>query len=143
MRKFFVFLLFALDFIMLSAQPIDHHRWNDRLILIFNSEIDGPSIVRQMELFQNQEPELQDRDLFIYQISPTGVKNPDGQTDHKTAKWFYDRYGISKNTFQVLLIGKDGGEKLRADNPIAPEKIFALIDTMPMRRAEMRRKKFR
>ncbi len=40
-------------------------------------------------------------------------------------------------TFEVVLIGRDGGEKLRANAPVPPAELFALIDTMPMRRAEM------
>ncbi len=40
--------------------------------------------------------------------------------------------------FAVTLIGKDGGEKLRRTTPLAPEELFAVVDAMPMRRAEMR-----
>ncbi|RXK55345.1 DUF4174 domain-containing protein [Oleiharenicola lentus] len=46
------------------------------------------------------------------------------------------RFGAS--TFTVTLIGKDGGEKLRRSTPLPPEELFALVDTMPMRREEMR-----
>jgi hypothetical protein len=35
-------------------------------------------------------------------------------------------------------IGKDGGVKLRSAEPVAAGDFFALIDTMPMRRREMR-----
>lgn len=45
------------------------------------------------------------------------------------------RLGEAAN--EVVLIGKDGTEKARWKEPVAPEKVFALIDTMPMRRAEM------
>ncbi len=40
--------------------------------------------------------------------------------------------------FEVVLIGKDGGVKARTNDPGALEDFLALIDTMPMRRAEMR-----
>ena len=39
--------------------------------------------------------------------------------------------------FQLLLLGKDGGVKLRSSN-VSLEDIFSLIDTMPMIRKEMR-----
>ena len=42
--------------------------------------------------------------------------------------------------FEVVLIGKDGGIKARTDDPNALEDLLALIDTMPMRRAEMQSK---
>jgi hypothetical protein len=40
--------------------------------------------------------------------------------------------------FSVVLIGKDGGEKLRQTIPLAPADLFALVDAMPMRQAEIR-----
>ncbi len=40
--------------------------------------------------------------------------------------------------FSVVLIGKDGGEKLRRQAPLAPAELFAIVDAMPMRREEMR-----
>ncbi len=39
--------------------------------------------------------------------------------------------------FEVVLIGRDGGEKLRSAAPVPPAELFARIDTMPMWRAEM------
>ena len=44
-------------------------------------------------------------------------------------------------SFSVVLIGKDGGEKLRRTTPLSPEELFAIVDAMPMRRAEMRERK--
>ena len=38
----------------------------------------------------------------------------------------------------TVLIGKDGGEKLRRTNDVDLFEILGLIDTMPMRRQEMR-----
>ena len=41
--------------------------------------------------------------------------------------------------FSVALIGKDGGEKLRQDSLLTARDLFAIVDAMPMRRAEMGR----
>jgi len=41
--------------------------------------------------------------------------------------------------FSVVLIGKDGGEKLRRDSFLTTRDLFAIVDAMPMRRAEMER----
>jgi hypothetical protein len=48
---------------------------------------------------------------------------------------------FSTKSFSVVLIGKDGGEKLRRATPLSPEELFAIVDAMPMRRAEMRGQK--
>ncbi len=45
-----------------------------------------------------------------------------------------------RSTFAVLLIGKDGGVKLRSGRPFALHALFDAIDAMPMRQDEMRRR---
>jgi Domain of unknown function (DUF4174) len=39
------------------------------------------------------------------------------------------------NTFQAVVIGKDGGVKLRSSDVVTDDKLFGLIDSMPMRKA--------
>lgn len=48
------------------------------------------------------------------------------------------RFSISPGQFTVILLGKDGGEKLRSHFPISWNKLQSTIDAMPMRRAETR-----
>jgi len=43
----------------------------------------------------------------------------------------------SKTGFQLVLIGKDGGEKLTSDKPETLQQLYGLIDSMPMRRYEI------
>lgn len=40
--------------------------------------------------------------------------------------------------FRVELIGLDGGVKYRSTSAVSPEELWALIDGMPMRRAELK-----
>jgi hypothetical protein len=40
----------------------------------------------------------------------------------------------------VILIGKDGGVKLVQEERVSLQAVFDLIDTMPMRRREMRQR---
>ena len=46
-------------------------------------------------------------------------------------------FGISPNSFSAVLIGKDGGEKLRVNDVPDLQTIYAVIDGMPMRGREM------
>lgn len=41
--------------------------------------------------------------------------------------------------FSVTLIGKDGGEKLRRESVLTTRELFAIVDAMPIRRAEIER----
>ena len=50
-----------------------------------------------------------------------------------------ERFGMVGGRVAVVLIGKDGGVKLRREGEIDLDEIFERIDGMPMRRNEMRR----
>lgn len=43
--------------------------------------------------------------------------------------------------FSVVLIGKDGGEKLRRNTLLSSKELFAIVDAMPMRRAEREKRR--
>ena len=47
-------------------------------------------------------------------------------------------YGIGDDVFAIVLVGKDGGEKLRSSEPVTADKLTGLVDEMPMRRQEAR-----
>jgi predicted outer membrane lipoprotein len=51
------------------------------------------------------------------------------------------QYKVDASRFAIILVGKDGGEKFRSYKPVACDSIFAIIDAMPMRQAEMRNRK--
>jgi hypothetical protein len=48
------------------------------------------------------------------------------------------RLSVPSGRFTVILIGKDGGEKIRQGSSVDLKEIFAIIDAMPMRQQEMR-----
>jgi hypothetical protein len=47
---------------------------------------------------------------------------------------------VPPGQFMVILIGKDGGEKFRQDRKVELKDIFKIIDVMPMRQQEMKKK---
>jgi hypothetical protein len=49
------------------------------------------------------------------------------------------RFGVAAGSFRVVLLGEDGGVKLRSSEPVGVDRLNSLIDGMPMRRLEMQR----
>ena len=49
------------------------------------------------------------------------------------------RFHIPPDSFAVVLLGEDGGTKLRSIAPVPVEKLNNLIDRMPTRKLEMQR----
>jgi hypothetical protein len=50
------------------------------------------------------------------------------------------RYHIKSGQFTLLLIGRDGIEKYRTHAPVTTQKLFGIIDEMPMRKSEIQNK---
>ncbi|TAE48150.1 MAG: DUF4174 domain-containing protein [Bacteroidetes bacterium] len=133
--------LLFLSALILSLMPAfsqtpDTYRWTNRLILIFTPAADDPQTQQQFALLEPQRSTgLPERDLKIIVLPSPQSENPPQATLEVWRKTF----SVTSDAFTVLLIGKDGTEKFRSLMPVAPEKLFAIIDAMPMRQSEMRR----
>ncbi len=58
----------------------------------------------------------------------------------KEMAW-YKKYKVEPSIpFTLILVGKDGGEKFRSGKITTTQELFAIIDAMPMRQSEMRRR---
>ncbi|MBT8285267.1 MAG: DUF4174 domain-containing protein [Flavobacteriaceae bacterium] len=136
MRQFKLLLSFILliNFTM-TSQDLSAYRWKNRILLLCDSGEGLEKSKSQLKLFKSYQKELEERDLIILIYDGNTVK------DEK----FRTVSGVSKKEIEfeqegVFLIGKDGGVKLESGFYTDPIAIFDLIDSMPMRRAEMRRK---
>ena len=116
----------------LTAQEVipENYQWKNRLILLFAPDKANAVVRQQIAILTKKETEVTDRDLLYFLIVP-GTPAADG---------LFRRYEADKKSFSLVLIGKDGGVKLRATELVPFERMAELIDGMPMRRAEMRRK---
>jgi hypothetical protein len=106
----------------MAAAPSAH-----RLVVVVGQPSD-PRATQQHASLEQDADGLRERDVVVQDITPEAARR--------------DRPGLgvrSRVAFEVLLVGKDGGVKLRRDKPVAASEITALIDTMPMRQNEMRR----
>jgi len=96
-----------------------------------------------MKLFQESREEFEERNVVFIMVTPEGKhENTDLFLDQEASKQYYDYFGVEAFQLEVILIGLDSGEKLRAINRItAPSVILTAIDQMPMRRREILRGK--
>ncbi len=119
---------------------IEKHQWQNRVLLIF-STLENENANMQVAELMNQKEELLERDLLLYQIDAKSIKEliSNNEIDYSSGL-VYEYYMVSQSEFRVILIGKDGGNKLSKKQYVEPSYIFDLIDSMPMRQSEMRRK---
>jgi hypothetical protein len=124
-----------------QAQSLDEYRWKNRLVLLFAPESSSDLLQQQVELLTADSEKVTDRGLLLFSITPNGGTSPGGtRLSQKYCRQLYADWAVLSSSFTIILVGKDGGEKLRKQKVTAPQVLFDLIDSMPMRRAEMRRK---
>jgi|GEM_PF-682710 len=125
------------------AEPLDVYRYENRLIVVSLPQAAAAEKVNAIKvnaiLASNRE-KIENRHLKIIDVSEgeqkisTAVRLNPSQNE-AVRKQFRISAGDTLQTF--VLIGKDGGEAARCSGTLDLEKWFALIDEMPMRRAEM------
>lgn len=124
-----------------GAQDLAAHHWQDRLLLIVADAADHPALRQQLAELQKEKEGLDERKLVIYQVLPGKYRvGLDDEGPWQISGKMYNRFQEAGASFSVLLIGLDGGTKLGRGALLSCEELFAVIDGMPMRRAEMRKK---
>ena len=99
--------------------------WVNRPIVVLADSPEDPRFMEQMRLLKTRLPELIDRDVVV-------ITDTDPSAETKL------RQKLRPRGFMLVLIGKDGGIKLRKPFPWNVREISRVIDKMPMRRQEMR-----
>lgn len=108
------------------------------MLLVFAPSVDNHSYQQQMQLLQ-QKSGFKDRDLVLVQVLATDKSYANEQLiDQSSAAKLRERFGVDKESFRVILVGKDGGVKRQDTTPVRATTIFEQIDAMPMRQQEMR-----
>lgn len=111
-------------------------RWEHRLLVIDGSD---EVAARQVEVCRADGPGLLERDLIVVALSGDDSRLVTGaRADLPAAETFRTRFELDSDSFEVVLVGKDGGVKERRDRLFATEALFDIIDAMPMRMREMR-----
>jgi hypothetical protein len=121
---------------------LDALRWKNRVLVLFSPSESDPSFQLQKRGLASSAQGVLDRDLMVLEIIEQGQSRAGNQLlSEKSVQAIRKRFGVQAGPFQVLLIGKDGGVKLRSSEPVSVKDIFGLIDSMPMRQQEMESRK--
>jgi len=132
-----------------SALPATIEALRDRYrpLLVFAPTDKDERFLQQARLFAAGSSRLHERQVLFVPVVLRSDANHGGvmlnssdvaSLDAKEANKIRQRLHISAEGFTVVLLGKDGGEKLRAHTPVTIERLNALIDAMPMRQQEIR-----
>lgn len=113
--------------------------WKNRPLILFAQSPDNPAYLGFHHNLTAQNDEIIDRHMVIIEIFENGLVRIDGDLDkHLNADSLRRRFSAQKGQLTSILIGKDGGLKLRQKGRLHLGEIFSVIDRMPMRQQEMR-----
>ena len=111
-----------------TAGPLDAYRWRSRVLVLSAPDSDDPDLRAQRAALGPMRGGAAERDLVVLEAVGDGA----------AARALRAHLSLPAGEFRAVLVGKDGGAKLTEAAPIPPQKLFATIDAMPMRRGEIR-----
>ena len=108
-----------------DMEDLSEFRWKKRPVVVFADSTDDPAFIEQMDLLRAREPALLERDVVVLTDTDPAARCP-------------LRLKMRPRGFMLVLVGKDGGSKLRKPFPWSVREISRSIDKMPMRQREIR-----
>jgi hypothetical protein len=119
--------------VALAASPtLAQMKWERRVLIVAAASGENAALAEQRRILANWKANSDDRDLTVVEVIGDRVQ---GAGD--AAATIRRKYRLPA-TFTAILIGKDGGEKLRSAKPFPAAVLEQTIDAMPMRRAGQR-----
>jgi len=146
MRRFAVVFLILVSLTVWTPEEalsmdLTKFQWKNRLLFLFAEDANDPSFKNLQSQIMAQKAEVDDRDLIVFEVPARGpARMNNSPLDRKEADSIRTHFAIPGNTFSLILVGKDGGIKLKRSDQVDLREILGLIDSMPMRQNEMRQK---
>lgn len=121
-----------------GVTSLDRLRDRARPLLIFAPKPDDPQLEIQIRTLNGHAAEVHDRDIVAIGLPYKNPSPTPAQLSPTEAEAVRRRFHVEPGEFAVILLGKDGGVKLRSKKPLGIEKLNGTIDAMPMRQEEVR-----
>lgn len=118
------------------GQNIKKHQWKNRVLIVFTDDLQNDVYNNQLLILEEHPKELLERKLVVYCFTKSKYSY-NFRGDWKSSTKFKNE----KADFKILLIGLDGGVKLEQTQYLSTEKLFTIIDGMPMRKRELKKQK--
>ncbi|MFT5614276.1 MAG: hypothetical protein ACI8Q6_001553 [Granulosicoccus sp.] len=107
-----------------SDSELNEFLWKNRLIVVFADSPQDPRYIEQMDLLNEELAALGERDVLILTDTDPKALSP-------------IRTKLRPRGFSMVLVGKDGGVKLRKPRPWTVRDISRSIDKFPDRQREV------
>ncbi len=117
---------------------LESFRWKNRVALVFGPTFYDTTVEQQRQSLEQHIDGADERDLIVGYIFEDGQSTlGDGAMMTADAAELRQRLGVVPGSFAFVLIGKDGGVKRHALEPVGFDDLSGQIDAMPMRQREI------
>ena len=97
-----------------------------RQLILFADSAADPALAAQRAVVRGAAAGLAERDIRVAErIGAGGAMRT--------------RYGVAVRGYHAVLVGRDGGVKLRSRGLLSAAMLFGTVDAMPMRQSELQR----
>lgn len=123
----------------MSPADMRPHFWKERVVLVFAPGEGDTRLTQQRAALAADPRGMADRKVVTYEVvGNNAVSRGTERLDSKAVPEFRKRFNVPVDDFEVIVIGLDGLVKQRGEEVVGDDELFALIDSMPMRQAEMK-----
>lgn len=126
-----------------ESRSMDRYLWKNRPVVVFTPGPKDPLPAAQRRALDPHGAPFRDRDMVLIEVIGDAVSVNGQPARDIDADALRARYRVDRETSRAVLIGKDGGVKLRARVAFSADELFTTIDAMPMRNQEIRRRETR
>ena len=122
-----------------KKDPLKVFQWKNRLLIFFDETDEHIWATKRIKSIRKRKKEIEDRDMLVITVTPSGSFNIfDEKVVELPFHYILEKFKLKPASHYILLIGKDGNLKLKDSPYLDLDKVFTLIDSMPMRKAEIR-----
>jgi len=137
MKSLKILLIFITMYSLnIEAQDLSEYKWKNRIVVLYETENNIAEVKSALETSESNASKINEREIIVYTYKDSVLYTTEGKSTaikkSSTLPKFYNGY---------ILIGKDGGIKAKSSYPFKIQQLTDLIDSMPMRRSEMKSNK--
>lgn len=120
-----------------EAFSLSELQWKRRPLVLFAPTADDARLAAQVQDVETSRAAFAERDMVTIVVPADGTPTLDGvPLRPEDAAALREHFEVEGDAFALRLVGKDGGVKRAAAEPVPMATIYAQVDEMPMRRRE-------
>ena len=116
----------------MHGQEKNEHLWKERVVVIHGTSEDDELVKKQIKLIEEDKEAMEDLRLVIQIRTIEKIEYESGEV------WIATEKDPIYLAFKVELYGLDGGLKFTSNDLVPMSKLYDIINSMPMRGAELR-----